>query len=137
MNYFMSKEEQQRRKELAEHARVMLTQVLPVEDQGETSLTAPYQGYYMQVSISPLHPLLVISLAKGINHPGSAKKQRLVNQLNLTSVLGSHAINQDVGFYAYRSTHWLDTELDENRFQEILDRCFEEADRGYDMLKSG
>lgn len=64
MNYFMSKEEQQRRKELAEHARVMLTQVLPVEDQDETSLTAPYQGYYMQVSISPLHPLLVISLAK-------------------------------------------------------------------------
>ena len=104
MNYFMSKEEQQRRKELAEHARVMLTQVLPVEDQDETSLTALYQGYYMQVSISPLHPLLVISLAKGINHPGSAKKQRLVNQLNLTSVLGSHAINQDVGCYAYRST---------------------------------
>ena len=74
MNYFMSKEEQQRRKELAEHARVMLTQMLPVEDQDETSLTAPYQGYYMQVSISPLHPLLVISLAKAINHPGSAKK---------------------------------------------------------------
>lgn len=137
MNYFMSKEEQQRRKELAEHARVMLTQMLPVEDQDETSLTAPYQGYYMQVSISPLHPLLVISLAKAINHPGSAKKQRLVNRLNLTSVLGSHAINQDVGCYSYRSTHWLDTELDENRFQEILDRCFEEADRGYDMLKFG
>ena len=99
MNYFMSKEEQQRRKELAEHARVMLTQVLPVEDQDETSLTAPYQGYYMQVSISPLHPLLVISLAKAINHPGSAKKQRLVNRLNLTSVLGSHAINQDCLLY--------------------------------------
>ena len=97
MNYFMSKEEQQRRKELAEHARVMLTQVLPVEDQDETSLTAPYQGYYMQVSISPLHPLLVISLAKAINHPGSAKEQRLVNRLNLTSVLGSHASNQVVG----------------------------------------
>ena len=50
MNYFMSKEEQQRRKELAEHARVMLTQVLPVEDQDETSLTAPYQGCLLYTS---------------------------------------------------------------------------------------
>lgn len=137
VNYFMSQEEQQRRKTLAEHARSMIASVLPVEDQDETSLTAPYQGYYMQVSFSQLHPLVVISLAKAIKHPGSAKKQRLVNRLNLTSVLGSHAINQEVGCYAYRSTHWLDAELDESRFQEILDRCAEEADRGYDMLKSG
>lgn len=137
MNYFMSQEEKQRRKNLAEHARQMITQLFPVEDQDETSLTAPYQGYYMQVSISPLHPLLVISLAKSISQPCSMKKQRMVNRLNLTSVLGSHAINQDVGCYAYRSTHWLDTELDESRFQEILDRCFEEADKGYDMLKYG
>jgi len=46
-------------------------------------------------------------------------------------VLGSHAINEDVGCYSYRATHWLDTELTPERFFEILSRCVDEADRGY------
>ena len=52
-------------------------------------------------------------------------------ELNLHSVLGSHAINEDVGCYSYRATHWLDTELTPERFFEILSRCVDEADRGY------
>lgn len=134
--YALSKEEQERRQEIAKQARKMILEHLPVEDQDETSLTAVYHDYYMQISFSPLHPLLVICLARAIPQPGSAKKQQMVNRLNLNSVLGSHAINQEVGCYSYRSTHWLDTELTPNRFFEILNRCADEASRGYCMLKA-
>ena len=79
----------------------------------------------------PLHPLLVVCLAKAIRNPDGARKQQLANELNLHSVLGSHAINEDVGCYSYRATHWLDTELTPERFFEILSRCVDEADRGY------
>ena len=97
----------------------------------ETSLTLDHRGYYMQISFSPLHPLLVVCLAKAIRNPDGARKQQLANELNLHSVLGSHAINEDVGCYSYRATHWLDTELTPERFFEILSRCVDEADRGY------
>ena len=76
-------------------------------------------------------PLLVVCLAKAIRNPDGARKQQLANELNLHSVLGSHAINEDVGCYSYRATHWLDTELTPERFFEILSRCVDEADRGY------
>ena len=115
----------------------MILQHLPVEDEDETSLTTYYREYYMQISFSSLHPLVVICLAKSIADPNSLKKRQLVNKLNLTSVLGSHAINPDVGCYSYRSTHWLDTELTAERFFEMLDRCADEADRGYIRLKAG
>ena len=72
-----------------------------------------------------------------LEQPDSTKKRQMVNQLNLNSVLGSHAINQEVGCYSYRSTHWLDTELTAERFFEMLDRCADEADRGYIRLKAG
>lgn len=134
--YTLNKEEQDRRREIAEQARRMILEHLPVEDQDETSLTAEYHGYYMQISFSPLHPLVVICLAKSIDKPGSAKKQQMINRLNLSSVLGSHAINPEVGCYSYRSTHWLDTELTAERFFEMLNRCTDEAERGYYRLKA-
>ena len=58
----------------------------------------------------------------------------MTNELNLRSILGSHAINDEVGCYSYRATHWLDTEMNPQRFYEILDRCVDEADRGFDKL---
>ncbi len=132
--YELSKEEQCRRQEISARARRMILENLSVEDQDETSLTAVYFDYYMQISFSSLHPLIVICLAKAIPQPENAQKQQMVNRLNLNSVLGSHAINQEVGCYSYRSTHWLDTELTRERFFEILDRCADEASRGYSML---
>lgn len=114
----------------------MILTNIPVEDQDETSLTLAYQDYYMQISFSALHPLLVICLARAIDHPSMMKKKQLTNELNLHSVLGSHAINEDVGCYSYRATHWLDAELTPNRFYEILDRCIDEATRGYRCLAS-
>ncbi len=136
-HYALSKEEQQHRRQIADQARRMILQHLPVEDEDETSLTTYYREYYMQISFSSLHPLVVICLAKSIADPNSLKKRQLVNKLNLNSVLGSHAINPDVGCYSYRSTHWLDTELTAERFFEMLDRCADEADRGYIRLKAG
>ena len=129
--YDLSKAEQLRRKNLADNARQMILAHIRVEDQDESSVMLGYRDYYMQISFSPLHPLMVICLAKAIRNPDGARKQQLANELNLHSVLGSHAINEDVGCYSYRATHWLDTELTPERFFEILSRCVDEADRGY------
>ena len=130
----LTSEEQVRRTDLAQKARRMILSHMSVEAEDETSLTVDYRGYYMQISFSPLHPLLVICLAKAIRNPNGARKRQLVNELNLHSVLGSHAINDDVGCYSYRATHWLDKELTSERFFEILNRCVDEANRGYFSL---
>ena len=112
LDYDLTRAEQVRRTDLAQKARRMI----------------------LSHSFSPLHPLLVVCLAKAIRNPDGARKQQLANELNLHSVLGSHAINEDVGCYSYRATHWLDTELTPERFFEILSRCVDEADRGYQWL---
>lgn len=135
-NSDLTKSEQLRRKNLADSARQMILNHIPVEDQDETSLMLGYRDYYMQISFSALHPLMVICLAKAIRNPDGVKKKTLTNELNLHSVLGSHAINGEVGCYSYRATHWLDTELTPERFFEILDRCVDEASRGYQKLAS-
>lgn len=132
----LNRAEQDRRRDIVSHTRTMLLRNLRVEDQDETSLTANYRDYYLQISFSELHPLMVFCLAKALKAPGSAKQLQLTNELNLRSILGSHAINKEVGCYSYRATHWLDTELDARRFYEILDRCVEEADRGFYKLAS-
>lgn len=134
LNYELTKEEQVRRSTLANNARDMIRANMTVEAEDETSMTLDYRGYYMQISFSPLHPLLVMCLAKAIRNPGGTRTRQRINELNLHSVLGSHAINNDVGCYSYRATHWLDTELTPPRFFEILNRCIDEADRGYGRL---
>ena len=77
---------------------------------------------------------MVFYLARRLEGHSTQKERRLINELNLRGVLGSYAINDDVGCYSYRSTHWLDTELSKERFLEILGRCTEEAMRGYSQL---
>ena len=134
VNCNLSKAEQVRRKEIVEHTRCMILEQMHVDDQDETSLMLGYKGYYLQISFSVLHPLMVICLARSIQSVGSARKKKLVNELNLRSVLGSHAINDAVGCYSYRATQWLDTELTPERYFEILDRIVDEADRAYQKL---
>ncbi len=73
-------------------------------------------------------------VTKAFRDPDGTRKRQLANELNLHSVLGSHAINDEVGCYSYRATHWLDTDLAPERFFEILNRCVDEADRGYQWL---
>lgn len=134
MNYCdLSERERARRREITEHARSMVKSSLAITEQDETSLMTDYCGYFLQISFSDLHPLMVFCLAKGFPHPG-ASRQKQLNEMNLKSILGSHAINDEVGCYSYRATQWLDVELGQERFFEILDRCVDEAARGYRIL---
>lgn len=130
-NFNLSFEEKRRRKTVSEHTKKMILSELDIEEQDETSVMVGYRGYYLQISFSELHPLMVFCLAKKLNHIGGTKQLNSINDLNLKSILGSHSINKEVGCYSYRATHWLDKELEISRFYEILDRCVDEADKGY------
>ena len=130
----LSQIEQKRRREIAEHTRQMIMSNLHIDSQNETSIMTDYRDYYLQISFSALHPLMVFCLAKALTRPSTHRQCEIANDLNLRSVLGSHAINDEVGCYSYRATHWLDTELDAPRFYEILDRCVDEANHGFFKL---
>lgn len=130
----IGQEEKDRRKEIVKRTREMILSRFRVEDQDETSLMADYKGYYLQISFSELHPLMVFGFAKALNKPSTARQRKILNELNLKSVLGSHAINPDAGCYSYRAVHWLDEALKPQRFHEILGRCTEEARKGYRSL---
>lgn len=135
MNHFdLSKTEQKRRRERIRRVRFIILNEMQVEAQDETSLMLSYNGYYLQISFSELHPLMVFCLAKALPDPISEKHYGILNDLNLNSVLGSHSVNDEIGCYSYRATHWLDTDLTVMRFFEMLDRCVDEAQRGYHRL---
>lgn len=130
-HYELSQAEQQRRKEIAERTKQMIMTQMQIKSEDETSIMTNYRDYYLQISFSELHPLMVFCLAKALSYPGTPRQYEMTNDLNLKSVLGSHAINDEVGCYSYRATHWLDTGLEADRFYEILDRCVDEANRGF------
>jgi len=123
-----------RQKELAGQARTLITQIMPVEDADETSLILGYEGFYLQIAFSELHPLMVFYLAKSLERPGSRKVSQIINEINLQSVLGSHAVNTEAGCYSYRTAHWLDAELTKGRFFEMLERSAYEAGWAYSKL---
>ena len=127
-------QERARRRELAEQARTLITKEMPVEDADEFSLMLGYNGFYLQIVFSELHPLMVFYLARSLNRPNCRDNPRIINELNLKAVLGSHAVNTEVGCYSFRSAHWLDTELTMERFLEMLERGAEEANRAYSQL---
>ena len=87
-HYALSQEAPYRRRQIAEQARQMILQHLPVEDQDETSLTTYYREYYMQISFSSLHPLVVICLAKSIPNPDSTKKRLRMMEEKRNKTLG-------------------------------------------------
>lgn len=124
----------EKRKEIVEHTRKMILEQMVIDDQDDTSLMTGYRNYYLQISFSALHPLMMICLVRSLHHINSQKKQ-LVNEWNLKSVLGSHAINDKVGCYAYRATQWLDQDLSPQRYFELLNRCVDEADRAYQNIE--
>lgn len=130
----LSAAEQQRRREIAMHTHKMVLAQFTAADEDGTSLIADYRGYFLQVSFSELHPLMVFCLARALAKPATAGQRQMANELNLRSILGCHAINDEVGCYSYRAAHWLDTEMEPQRFYEILDRCADEADRGYKKI---
>lgn len=130
----LSAAEQQRRRELAACTHKMVRAQLGAAEEDGMSLMADYRGYFLQVSFSELHPLMVFCLARALAKPGTAKQRQTANEMNLRSILGCHAINDEVGCYSYRAAHWLDTGMEPRRFYEILDRCVDEAERGYKKI---
>ena len=114
--------------------RSAIRMAMTVLDEDETSMLLRHPQYYLQVSFSLPHPLMVIGLARELAFPCSGRQWEAINMLNLHSILGCHAINDDLGCYTYRATQWLDTDMDSARFLEILGRCAEEADKGYRQL---
>lgn len=120
-----------RHKKQIAHIRRAIRMVMCVQDEDETSMMLEYPQYYLQVSFSFRHPLMVISLARALEVSDPESQLERINELNLNSILGCHAINRELACYSYRATQWLDTEMDAERFLEILGRCKEEADRGF------
>ena len=126
--------EQLRRASLARDARQLICECFMIESGDDTSLTAYYRGFYLQLSFSELHPLIVFCLAKKIPDTESPKQLATANELNLRRILGNHTLNPEVGCYAYRAVHWLDAKLTRERLFEILERLAGEAQRGYNRL---
>jgi len=126
--------ERARRAGLVNGARQMILNSYVVEESDDTSLTINWDDFYLQVSFSELHPLMVICFVRRLKPSSIARRKPLLNTLNLNSVFGSHAVNEDIGCYAYRYAQWLDAELHPERFKEILQRSCEEAARGYLQL---
>lgn len=88
--------EQQRRKQIVSETRTMIYAHLQVQEDDGASLLTSYSGYYLQISFSEIHPLMVLCLARAMPNPSSGKQRQMTNELNLQSILGSHAINDDV-----------------------------------------
>lgn len=124
-----------RRKKLSDNTRKLVCSLLEVVAEDESSIMTIYRDFYLQISFSELHPLMVFCLAKQLDGKISTAGARS-NDMNQRSILGSHSVNEEFGCYNYRATHWLETEMDQKRFFEILDRCVDEAIRGYRQFVS-
>lgn len=124
------------RQTLTSHVRKLIGSLFAIFAEDETSVMTTYRGFYLQISFSELHPLMVFCIARPLER-GAASLKLHTNELNLHSVLGSHFVNEDFSCYNYRATHWLETEINQARLFEILDRCVDEAERGYCALISG
>lgn len=67
----------------------MILSELKIESQDDISLMAGYRDYYLQISFSELHPLLVFCLAKALEKPSTARQRQMTNELNLHSILAA------------------------------------------------
>ena len=122
--------EKVRRRETVAAARKMITGLLSVENEDEVSLMAVYRNFYLQISFSELHPLMVLCFAKALDR-SFMNRFRELNKINQKNILGCHMINDEAGCYWYRASHWLDVKLTALRFLELLERHMAEAERGF------
>lgn len=129
----LSKTEIDRRKALTENIRRIITSEMVIHHTDRDYMLTTYREFFLQISFSEVHPLMVFSLARPLRKDDPSMID-LCNEMNMNSVLGSHAINEAAICYHYRATHWLETELTRDRFFEILDRCVDEAEKGYCRL---
>lgn len=64
LNDELGTKEQNKRKEIAAHTRAMILNQLNVHDEDESSIMTDYRNYYLQISFSELHPLMVFLSCK-------------------------------------------------------------------------
>ena len=129
----LGREEILRRKKLSESTRKMICGTLEIQEQDENSIKTTCKDFDLRIIFSELHPLMLFCLEKPLEEVDGSISSK-TNFANLTSVLGSHCVNEYLGCYQYRSTHWIDTEMTQTRFLEILERCVLEASRGYEKV---
>lgn len=131
----MNLDERMSHKDIITQIRQMIMNHYIVEDADENTLFFRHMGFYLQISFTDRHPLMCFQFVREITAKTEAAALR-ANTLNLGSVLGTHAVNCDIGCYIYRNVYWLECPLPPVRFSEILQRCTDEANRGYMSIAS-
>lgn len=118
------------RKDRACLARKLVTECMQIEAVEDGAMMTRFHNFFLQISFSELHPLAVFCFAKPVSILGEEVRSKL-NMLNLKSIYGAHAVNEDGNCYIYRAAFWLEGELNKSRLFEILDRFSEEANKGF------
>lgn len=119
-----------KRRDNADHARNLVMECMIIEEIEDNALMTRFHDFFLQISISELHPLIIFCFARPILG-GFEEGNAYINDLNLKSIYGSHCVNKQANCYIYRATYWLDIPLNKERLSEILDRFSDEAQRGY------
>jgi len=131
------KAEMARRAKLVQGATSLILGTLPIEAETDSGLMMEYKDFYLQIDFSLLHPLMVFTFVRKLEDPFKRETTpQRANDFNLQSTIGCHCFNESAGAYIYRAATWLDTELTESRFLEMLDRCFDEACWAYGQMHS-
>lgn len=118
------------RKDRACHARNLVMESMKIEAVEDGAMMTRLHNFFLQISFSEFHPLMVFCFARPMTNINEDVKQSL-NEMNIKSIYGTHAVNEQANCYLYRATYWLDGELDRNRLFEIMDRFSEEAHKGF------
>ena len=126
----LSRSEIEDRRMLTEKTRNMVIRALGIREADNDCILTSYREFFLQISFSEVHPLMVFCLARPLENYDMTSIDAC-NDMNMNSVLGSHVINEEASVYHYRATHWLECELTKERFFEILNRCTDEAVKGY------
>ena len=120
--------------QLIQQTREMIMKNHFTEYVDEHTLFMHYQDFCLQISFTDQHPLMYFQFVRDITLEAPSIFLECVNELNLKSVLGTHSINLDKQCYIYRTVHWLECPISPVRYFEILQRCADEAARGYSIL---
>ena len=118
------------RRDRASCARNLVMECMQIEAVEDGAMMTRFHNFYLQISFSELHPLAVFCFARPISALDEEDRYKL-KCLNLKSIYGAHAVNEDGNCYIYRAAFWLEGELNKSRLFEILDRFSEEANKGF------
>ena len=122
-------------RELAVQARTLIIETLPVEESDEFSVMLGYQGFFMQIVFSNVYPLIILNMARQLNHAPGKGDARIIYILNMNDLLGSHTVNPESRIYLYRTVRHLDKGFSKKRLLEILEYSAGEANQAYNQLE--